>query len=741
MQKLRLDEVLTRVVAWHNRHPLARRIQASQVHSIGEVLLPFASAQPLVAALAAATAPRASQAMVAPRPGQTLADVVSARAAARPAAAAATDALPGLELHSVLPDEPADPATAADLDLDLDLLPRQPGPDSTPEPPSEPGVGDGVGVGVGTGNGIEDADGGGAPASPIVEPQSEPDAAAVAAEVALDAALDSAAEAMAAAAADADAESAAALAALAAAPAATSVALSDDSPGGGLAGRLDEPLGFRAAPADDAVFAPGPVAEPARPDIDLSSSPTPASAAAAAPPTGAAPPALYWAAAAPVGWLRHIWARLTGRRPGWPRLEAAFSRDFIWPLTPQAVARWAQRHGQIPSLAPADWPRRQVAPDPARLGPLRQAGLAHTVQLRVLTAAIGVGDRRIRVLMDGKGHIIGPRAYSRPRSAAAAGLLMAALLSAGAGWPWGGLHPSGDGHRDGAAEAASAASAASAVSAALTASATSATAAVALAASAAGTPAAADPVEAALAASAAAAAHAASAADRAAGSATAARPTPAEAAARASPAHAGATAAALATAAATAPATAPETAPETAPATAPTPASPSPPPAGPAIEFASPANAAADTPRLGRIRPSLSDEERQVARGQAARLRETPGQAPVAPRNAPLTTATTDTGNTRATATGVSAKPAASPAPVYAVVTRPSRQRETAASGLVVMRSAAARLSPAAPEHSELMQQQGEWRAAWWPFARQVDAERARVMLAARGLKAEVVEF
>jgi len=31
---------LMRVVAWHNRHPLARRINASQVHSIGEVVLP-----------------------------------------------------------------------------------------------------------------------------------------------------------------------------------------------------------------------------------------------------------------------------------------------------------------------------------------------------------------------------------------------------------------------------------------------------------------------------------------------------------------------------------------------------------------------------------------------------------------------------------------------------------------------------------------------------------------------------
>lgn len=84
---------------------------------------------------------------------------------------------------------------------------------------------------------------------------------------------------------------------------------------------------------------------------------------------------------------------------------------------------------------------------------------------------------------------------------------------------------------------------------------------------------------------------------------------------------------------------------------------------------------------------------------------------------------------------------AALPTTVYAVVSRPSRQRETAASGLVVMRSVVARLSPPVPEHRELMQQQGEWRAAWWPFASQVDAERARVMLAARGLKAEVVEF
>ena len=42
----RLHELTARVVAWHNRHPLARRIDATQVHSIGEVRLPFASATP-----------------------------------------------------------------------------------------------------------------------------------------------------------------------------------------------------------------------------------------------------------------------------------------------------------------------------------------------------------------------------------------------------------------------------------------------------------------------------------------------------------------------------------------------------------------------------------------------------------------------------------------------------------------------------------------------------------------------
>ena len=41
MEDLRLPAVAARLVAWHNRHPLARRITAAQVHAVGYVALPF----------------------------------------------------------------------------------------------------------------------------------------------------------------------------------------------------------------------------------------------------------------------------------------------------------------------------------------------------------------------------------------------------------------------------------------------------------------------------------------------------------------------------------------------------------------------------------------------------------------------------------------------------------------------------------------------------------------------------
>ncbi|MDO9283312.1 MAG: hypothetical protein Q7U26_00365, partial [Aquabacterium sp.] len=114
-----------------------------------------------------------------------------------------------------------------------------------------------------------------------------------------------------------------------------------------------------------------------------------------------------------------------------------------------------------------------------------------------------------------------------------------------------------------------------------------------------------------------------------------------------------------------------------------------------------------------RIRPALSAEDRQLARLQGERLRASPPTAASTPP----------------------------PAPVYAVVSRPTTERESAARSLALMRASSTRLPPPLPDHGELMRSQGEWRAAWWPFLSLADAERARVLLAGRGLKADVVEF
>ena len=475
MQAPRLDDVMKRVVAWHNRHPLARRIQASQVHSIGEVVLPFVSARAPARSASEPAPPLAAQA--APPSPASLAAVVLARAAARPTTPAwAQPPAPGGG-----PDDPADidlSATHATAPHDRQLAAA---PQASEEPPVRPAA---------------DRDG----------------------------------------------------------------------------------------------TASGPAA---------------------------------------AGWLACLRQRLAGGRRALPRLEAAFSRDFLWPLTPQAVARWAQRHGRLQPLAPPDWPRRRVAPDPARQSPLRQKGLVHAVELHLLTAAIGVDDRRLRLLIGGDGQVIGPRAYSRPRLALAMALGLSAMLAAAAPW-W--LPPMSDTAGPGVATAAATA-----------------------------TPAAAPATVAA-----------------ASGIGGAAPEAPAEPARAAEPVAA--------------------------------------PAAEPAIEHTTePATKATSD-----IRPQLSADERQAARQQAEQLR---GQAA-----SPLPTP------------GAEAAPAAT-GPVYAVVSRPSRQREAATDAAVLMQAAGERLPPPAPAHVELMQTGSEWRAAWWPFTSLVDAERARVMLVGRGLKAEVVEF
>ena len=101
---------------------------------------------------------------------------------------------------------------------------------------------------------------------------------------------------------------------------------------------------------------------------------------------------------------------LRGRPNGMPRLQPAFNRKVFWPSKSKTVANWAQRHAHAHPLAPEDWPHRVVEADPAQQTRLRQSGQVHGIELHSLTAAIGVGDRRIRLLVGADGSILGPRA-------------------------------------------------------------------------------------------------------------------------------------------------------------------------------------------------------------------------------------------------------------------------------------------------------------------------------------------
>ncbi len=596
MQVLRLNEVLMRVVAWHNRHPLARRITASQVHSIGEVLLPFAASTP---ALAPPLPPAVSSM-------PDVADLLQPPQAAVPMVG--DDHGPA---EPVWPDDTEHATQNAVPDTAAPATPASDTADLTPDRAAEAAPARGT------------------------EPETHADAspftlAEVDLAAGLAAELNDAAPAPAAAAAEAP-----------------DLALPLDPQAADTSSPIPAPIPFTPVPHTAPNFTP------------LSTTL----------PTATAPPPSR---------LKRLLARLTGRQPGMPRLQSTFSRDFIWPLSPRRVARWARAHGQLQPLAPADWPRRVVETDGRLLGAARQKGLAHSVELHVLTAAIGVGDRRLRVLMDAQGAVIGPRAYSRPRLAAAGSLLAMALLGVG----WTTLRPK---LPDGSAVlAAAAAASAPAASAPLGAAST-----------------------AALAAQAAPAASAASGAAMAGAAASlptdGASPTvhadaaPAASADMTPPAQQPPDTHAAGLVAAGQPA---DAAPAATPATRPT----------------APV-AAGQSGSLGRIRPSLSDDDKQAARAQTATLRgnKADAQRAVAAATVPVT--------------------------VYAVVSRPSPQREVASAGLAVIKRASGRLPDPVPDHSELMQTQGAWRAAWWPFASLADAERARVLLAGKGLKVDVVEF
>lgn len=87
MDELRPDEIAARVLAWQHRDPLARRIRASQVQSVGVVALPFAVAE---GASAVAAAPAFSEDFIAPLAPARVARFAAAHAVAALPLAAGT---------------------------------------------------------------------------------------------------------------------------------------------------------------------------------------------------------------------------------------------------------------------------------------------------------------------------------------------------------------------------------------------------------------------------------------------------------------------------------------------------------------------------------------------------------------------------------------------------------------------------------------------------------------------------
>ena len=757
MQAPRPEDVQAQVVAWHNRHPLARRIQASQVHSIGAVVLPFASAQALDAEPAPLPATAAAEpdrrptdaapesealgaaASVAAEPELGAATTLPDATAGQPAvakvaevpelAAAAPDIVivdfidesdedeagDGDDSNELLIDIPVNPASAdsaegAGTDAeaatvssdDADATVERIGPTSADnEPgPSAPSATDKQASAHSTAPVQEaDQDRSGQASEQADVANSGPDEA-VAEDAAHDAAggathskadsdqapeaspfadLDAAdaAEAARVAARVAAGEAAHAQAATTEAPAADGQAADAGpaAPGPAIAGPAEPtaealtPLGVRLQAARQRALE----------STDTAPDATEASATAAARPASPAQPTAAIATGAGPGpwrrWLRRClhWlkpgkhgtavgaASSTAQAPA--SLRSVFSRDFIWPLSIGQVARWAQRHGSTVPVAPADWPLRVVETDPGLLRKRHDKGFKQPVLLHVMTAAIGVGDRRIRLLLDAHGHIIGPRAYDRRRVAGLASVAMALLLVSAGLWRPPAKAVDALAADEGAATAVTAASQAEgAASADLQLVAAPAQAPDHGPASAAAhePPVATDPAQ--------ASAHAA----------------PLVASAQAEPAH---------------------------------PDDPAQTHAAAASDPALGAAAAASQPALalGRVRPSLSDEQRQQALLQSRQMRANP-HPPTDSVQAP-------------------------PGPVFAVVTSPQAKREQAASSLNTIASARARLPPPAPDQTDLMGSEGQWRAVWWPFANRADAERARVMLLVRGLRAEVVGF
>lgn len=359
------------------------------------------------------------------------------------------------------------------------------------------------------------------------------------------------------------------------------------------------------------------------------------------------------------------------------QLRPAFDEDFLPPHSPKAVRRWAARQAVAQTTPRGDVQVRKVK---------AEAGLSEAEQLPrwVLTAQIEVDGARTRVLV-GPGAqpaVLGRRLISPARI-----LLLCALAGVLAGlalWVRG-LEPGAPGPKPAAAASSAATSAASAVAA---------------------------PASASLPASAASATRLSVAV--ATPQVTASAPPQASA-----PAHA--------------------SAPTTMVATPPAAAASSAPPA----PVAAPALRPLDVePRLGQIDlPSLGpriDARRRRAQEAAASAAEAASGAPAAPSPAA-------SGPARSAAPVQAVQPpaAAMPAPAgpsFAVATRLLRTRSESEQVAAAIRELLSK-QPGPPVRVEVLAAGDDWRVVGWPYTDRALAEKARALLAARGMKVQVIDF
>lgn len=451
---------------------------------------------------------------------------------------------------------------------------------------------------------------------------------------------------------------------------------------------------------------------------------------------------------------RHLLAAL--RRLVWPGsrsgFQSIFSEDFVAPLSTQKVARWALQHGNTTRPGDADWPLREIAPDPALQSLALGVPGVEPVTLYLTAAAIDAPSGRLRVLLGrpvfgGTARVIGVRDLS-PLRITVAGVLVTAALALAA---WTGYWH-GEPTPPLAAASASANVRAGAASQAPSAPASS------------------------LAPMTAAPASANAAAPSAPASSMAAAPTPVQRAASAP----GVAAYARPASPAVPPTKAARAKPTSAPTSAPTAALAT--SATSATSAASAASAAtAHTASLAlEQHPALFDAPKtinemavalhnkswipesvkQAALLEGRRLRAEGAEAKAHPKPAsPPASTPNDGSNSNAlpgpvadkssanTAAAVAAKPAApgvsaAAAPqYYALVTKPSASKLEAEARMILLRAAATNAIAPRGTRIELLQTNQTWQAVWWPFPKREDAERAQHLLTVRGVLVEMVAF